>query len=202
MEQINIINIVWLIVGGLTSMIFLFTLITVLFYKKPTQGQALIRTGLGNTVIVFDKGIYVIPFLHKLDVLDTTIKRIELKLIDKSNLLCKDGKRIDIVATFLLKVNCSKESIEHTLHSIGSEKASNIENVQEIFSPIFLESIHNIAKKFNFETLRDSISEFKNEIVQHIGRDLYGFSLEQCSINYMEKINLTQEMQKHTQSYN
>ena len=202
MEPINLMNIIWLLVGGLISLVFLFTLIIILFYKKPTQGQTLIRTGFGGTAVAFSKGIYLIPVLHKLEILDTTIKRIELKLTGKNGLICKDGELIDVIATFHLRANYNEESIKNIVQTLGCEKASNIEDLQEIFSPIFLESLNNVAKKFNFEVLRNSIPEFRDSVVANIGRDLYGFSLEDCSINYMEKLSVTQEINNYTKSFN
>jgi uncharacterized membrane protein YqiK len=44
-------------------------------YKKAVQGEALLRTGMGDAKVSFS-GIIVVPILHKLEVMDIKLKAI------------------------------------------------------------------------------------------------------------------------------
>jgi flotillin len=46
-------------------------------YQKVSQGQALIRNGIGGTRVSFS-GMFVIPILHRVEYMDISVKRIEI----------------------------------------------------------------------------------------------------------------------------
>ena len=66
-------------VVGIIFLFIVFIAINAMFYKKIAQGQALIKTGFGGTAVAFDKGMYVIPVLHKVDIMDISLKKIEIE---------------------------------------------------------------------------------------------------------------------------
>ena len=65
------------------------------WYKKASQGQALVRTGLGGTKVSFN-GIMNVPVLHKMEVMDIALKTILIERHGKDGLVCRDNMRADI----------------------------------------------------------------------------------------------------------
>ncbi|MGG8497889.1 flotillin family protein [Tenacibaculum sp. TC6] len=180
-------NIVWMVVGGLASLVLLFVIIIALFYRKIPQGQALVKTGFGGTAVAFDKGMYVIPVLHKVEIMDISVKKIEIDRLGTDGLICKDNMRADIKVAFFVRVNKSKEAIIEVAQTIGCKRASYIETLEELFEAKFSEGLKTVGKKFDFVQLYESRSEFRDEIINEIGRDLNGYTLEDCAIDYLEQ---------------
>jgi len=187
LNQFNASSIVWMVVGGIASLIVFLFIIIALFYKKIPQGEALIKTGFGGTAVAFDKGMYVIPVLHKLEIMDISVKKIEIGRVGTDGLICKDNMRADIKVAFFVRVNKSKEAIIEVAQTIGCERASHIETLEELFEAKFSEALKTVGKKFEFVQLYESRSEFRDEIISEIGRDLNGYTLEDCAIDYLEQ---------------
>ena len=186
-SQIGVSNIVWVVIGGIVSLVILFVLFIALFYKKIPQGEALIKTGFGGTAVAFDKGMYVIPVLHKVEIMDISVKKIEIQRLGIDGLICNDNMRADIKVAFFVRVNKSKEAIIEVAQTIGCERASHIETLEELFEAKFSEALKTVGKKFDFVQLYESRSEFRDEIISEIGRDLNGYTLEDCAIDYLEQ---------------
>ena len=85
---------------GFLFLILIFFAIIAMFYKKIPQGEAIIRTGFGGTKVASDKGMYVVPVLHKVEVMDISVKKIEIERLQKDGLICKDNMRADIKVAF------------------------------------------------------------------------------------------------------
>ena len=62
--------------GVLLFLIIVYFAIIAMFYKKVHQGQALIRTGFGGTKVATDKGLYVVPVFHRVEIMDVSVKKI------------------------------------------------------------------------------------------------------------------------------
>ncbi len=185
--KIDLWNIGGILVGGLVSVIVVFVMIIAVFYRKILQGEALIKTGFGGTAVAFDKGMYVVPVLHKVEIMDISVKKLEVQRLGVDGLICKDNMRADIKVAFFVRVNKSKEAIIEVAQTIGCERASYIETLNELFEAKFSEALKTVGKKFDFIELYDSRSEFRDEIIKEIGRDLNGYTLEDCAIDYLEQ---------------
>jgi len=187
LATINTATIIGIVVGGLASLIVLFVIFIALFYKKIPQGEALVKTGFGGTAVAFDKGMYVIPVLHKVEVMDISVKKIEIQRIAEDGLICKDNMRADIKVAFFVRVNKSKEAIIEVAQTIGCERASSIDTLNDLFEAKFSEGLKTVGKQFQFIELYESRAEFRDKIVNEIGRDLNGYTLEDCAIDYLEQ---------------
>lgn len=174
-------------VVGVVFLFIVFIAIIAMFYKKIPQGEALIRTGFGGTAVAFDKGMYVIPVLHKVEIMDISVKKIEICRLEKDGLICKDNMRADIKVAFFVRVNKSKDAIIEVAQTIGTKRASSIETLVALFEAKFSEGLKTVGKKFEFVELYESRREFRDEIINEIGRDLNGYTLEDCAIDYLEQ---------------
>jgi len=177
----------------IVAIIFLFIVfiaIIAMFYKKIAQGQALVKTGFGGTAVAFDKGMYVIPVLHKVEIMDISVKKIEIERISSDGLICKDNMRADIKVAFFVRVNKSRDAIIEVAQTIGCERASHISTLNELFEAKFSEGLKTVGKQFEFIELYESRSEFRDKIITEIGRDLNGYTLEDCAIDYLEQTDI------------
>ncbi|MCA9053632.1 MAG: flotillin family protein, partial [Planctomycetaceae bacterium] len=66
------------------------------FYRKVGPEVALVRTGIGGMQVTSGGGIVVIPIMHAAELMDLSVKRIEIQRRGTSGLICKDNVRADI----------------------------------------------------------------------------------------------------------
>lgn len=187
----NLASIAIIVVVSLVLLIVLYFIIIAIFYKKIPQGEALVRTGFGGTAVAFDKGLYVIPVLHRVEIMDIAIKKIEIERSGLNGLICKDNIRADIKVAFFVKVNKSVEDIINVAQTIGCNRASEIETLRSLFDAKFSEALKTVGKKFEFVELYEARREFRDEIVNIIGTDLNGYILDDCAIDDLEQTSLS-----------
>ncbi len=175
---------------GLALFIFLlivFVAIIAMFYRKVPQGKALVRTGFGGIRIATDKGMYVIPVFHKVEVMDISVKKIQVERLGSEGLVCKDNMRADIKVAYFVRVNNEADAIKKVAQTIGCERASQQATLEDLFESKFSEALKTVGKKFEFTELYEARREFRDEIVDIIGTDLNGYTLEDCAIDYLEQ---------------
>ncbi|MCB9202522.1 MAG: flotillin family protein [Flavobacteriales bacterium] len=158
-------------------------------YKKTTQGIVIVRTGYGGTKVFFNAGI-VIPIIHRMELMDISVKKLEIEREAKDGLICKDNMRADIQVAFFIRVNKSAGDIINVAQTIGCSRASDIETLRQLFEAKFSEALKTVGKKFEFIELYEARSEFRNEILNIIGTDLNGYVLDDCAIDYLEQTSL------------
>ena len=130
---------------GLVFLIVIYFAIIAMFYKKVHQGQALIRTGFGGTKVATDKGLYVVPVFHRVEIMDVSVKKIQIERQAHEGLICKDNMRADIKVAFFVRVNNDVSYIKKVAQTIGVARASRIETLEDLFEAKFSE-----AKKVGF----------------------------------------------------
>lgn len=179
-----------LVIGG----VLLFFLVgTAAFYKKfyvkAEQGKALIITGGAKPRVSFS-GQLVIPIFRRLEVMEISVKRIEIHRVGTDGLVCRDNMRADIKVAFFIRINHTEQSVMDVAQSIGTQRASNQVALEELFDAKFSEALKTVGKNFDFVDLYQSRQRFKEEILQVIGTDLSGYVLEDCAIDYLEQTDL------------
>jgi flotillin len=179
-----------LIIGGVVFffVIFLFALAT--FYKKIPQGKAIVRTGVGGGKVAFNKGMYVIPIIHKMEIMDISVKKLQIDRMENDGLICKDNIRADIKVAFFVRVNKSIDDVLNVAQIIGCERASDVETLRNLFEAKFSEALKTVGKKFDFIELYEARREFRTEILDIIGTDLNGYILDDCAIDYLEQTEI------------
>ncbi|MES2732432.1 MAG: flotillin family protein [Bacteroidota bacterium] len=182
----------FIIVVGVIAAVFLlgFVALIVSCYKKVSQGKALVRTGFGDLTVRFN-AMFVFPVLHQLEIMDISLKTVEISRTGKDGLICKDNMRADIKVAFFVRVNKTKEDVEKVAQAIGCARASDYALLRELFEAKFSEGLKTIGKRFDFVDLYDSREKFKLEILEAIGRDLNGYVLDDCAIDYLEQTPIT-----------
>lgn len=178
-----------LLIGGIIVAVLLLSLAVAVmsWYKKVSQGKALVRTGAGGTKVAFDKGMFVIPVLHLVEQMDLSVKTVEIDRMKSEGLICKDNMRADIKVVFFVRVNKEVSDIVTVAQTIGCQRASDLGTLRNLFEAKFSEALKTIGKRFDFVDLYDSREKFKLEILNIIGTDLNGYVLDDCAIDYLEQ---------------
>lgn len=135
-------------------------------------------------------GMIVFPVLHQIELMDISVKRVEIARQGKDGLICMDNIRADIKVVFFVRVNKSSDDVLRVAQSIGCERASNAEMIRMLFDAKFSEALKTVGKRFDFVQLYNERNTFKDEILKVIGTDLNGYSLDDCAIDYLEQTQL------------
>ena len=159
-------------------------------YKKIIQGKVIVRTGAGGTKVFYNAGL-VVPVLHKMEIMDISVKKLDVERTGSNGLICKDNIRADIKVTFFIKINKSTADIINVAQTIGCERASDMEVLRTLFDAKFSEALKTVGKKFDFVELYEARSEFRAEIIAIIGTDLNGYILDDCAIDDLEQTPLS-----------
>tara|TARA_B110000091_G_scaffold213358_1_gene262475 strand:- start:383 stop:2452 length:2070 start_codon:yes stop_codon:yes gene_type:complete len=173
--------------GLILFLVIVYFAIIAMFYKKIPQGQALIRTGFKGTKVATDRGLYVVPVFHRVEIMDISVKKIQIERLGNEGLICKDNMRADIKVAFFVRVNNEIDYIKKVAQTIGCARASDIKTLEDLFEAKFSEALKTVGKKFQFIELYEARREFRDEIVDIIGTDLNGYTLEDCAIDYLEQ---------------
>ncbi len=175
------------VILGLGAFIVLAAIYVVLTcYRKVEKGTALIRTGMGGTKVYFNAG-YIVPILHRADMMDISLKRIEIDRTGRNGLICKDNMRADIKVAFFVRVNNAAEDVLRVAESVGCERASSEAEIRTLFDAKFSEALKTVGKRFEFTSLYEDRDTFRDEILKVIGTDLNGFVLDDAAIDFLEQ---------------
>ncbi|WP_236138859.1 flotillin family protein [Mongoliitalea daihaiensis] len=178
------------VVAGMSIVVLLGLFVWLIsMYKKVSQGRVLVRTGQGGVKIFFNAGL-VVPILHKEEVMDISVKKLEISRMSKDGLICKDNMRADIKVAFFVRVNKSVQDIINVAQTIGCARASDHETLESLFEAKFSEALKTVGKKFEFIELYEARREFRDEIIDIIGTDLNGYVLDDCAIDYLEQTKM------------
>ena len=187
----SMMQIAMLVAGGLAFLVIIYVASVAMFYKKIPQGKALVRTGRQGAKVATAKGIWVVPVFHKVEMMDISVKKIQIERLGADGLVCKDNLRADIKVAFFVRVNNETSSIIKVAQTIGCARASDFRTLQDLFEAKFSEALKTVGKKLDFIELYESRSEFRKGIVDIIGTDLNGYVLDDCAIDYLEQTSIS-----------
>ncbi|MFI6943059.1 SPFH domain-containing protein [Streptomyces sp. NPDC050418] len=181
---------------GLSAAVVLLVAVVVLFalsrlFRKVEQGKALIVSKLRKVDVTFT-GQVVLPVLHKAEVMDISVKTIEITRAGREGLICRDNIRADIRISFFVKVNKTADDVIKVAQAVGTARASDRDTLQELFHAKFSEALKTVGKQMDFTDLYTKREELRYKIIELIGVDLNGYHLEDAAIDYLEQTPLTQ----------
>ena len=157
------------------------------FYRKVDQGTALIVNDMSAQPKVHFTGALIIPVLYKAEEMQISLITLQVDRRGKEGLICRDNMRADISVAFYLRVNETQADVLRVAKAVGAARASDKHAVDELFNAKFSEALKTVGKRFEFIDLFEKRQEFRDAIVDVIGKDLNGYALEDVAIDYLEQ---------------
>ncbi|KQV51011.1 MULTISPECIES: flotillin family protein [unclassified Duganella] len=157
------------------------------FYHKVEQGHAMIINTLRAEPDVSFTGGMVYPIIHKKEMMEISLKTIEIDRLGKDGLICRDNIRADIKVTFFLRVNKTRDDVLKVAQAVGCARASSQDTLESLFSAKFAEALKTVGKSMDFVDLYQARDRFRDDIIRQIGNDLSGYILEDAAIDYIEQ---------------
>ncbi len=156
-------------------------------WRQVDQGRAMIVNKMGTEPKVTFTGAIVLPIINKMEVMDLSVKTIDVARRGKEGLICADNIRADIKVTFFVRVNKTVDDVLRVAQSIGCTRASQQQTLEELFQAKFSEALKTVGKQMEFEQLYTQRDVFKDRIISVIGKDLNGYVLDDAAIDYLEQ---------------
>ena len=172
---------------GVFVLIMAIILMMAKLYRKVEQGKAMIINTTRSEPKVTFTGSVVIPVFNMVEVMDISLKTIEVDRSGSDGLICKDNIRADIKVGFFVRVNKNRDDVLKVAQAIGCERASNQATLEDLFSAKFSEALKTVGKSLDFEDLYAKRDNFRDLIIDNIGTDLNGYILEDVAIDYLEQ---------------
>ncbi|SMD24510.1 SPFH domain-containing protein [Kibdelosporangium aridum] len=174
------------LIGVILLVILIIVFVVSRLFRKIEQGKALIISKVRNVHVTFT-GAIVLPVLHRAEVMDISVKTIEINRAGQEGLICKDNIRADVRITFFVRVNKTAEDVIKVAQAIGTARASDEATLQALFNAKFSEALKTVGKQLDFVDLYTKRDEFRDQIIRVIGTDLNGYSLEDAAIDFLEQ---------------
>ncbi len=159
--------------------------------RKVHPGRAGMITGFGGVRISFD-WMFAVPILQNYEIVDISVKKLEIHRKGKDGLVCKDNIRADITVAFYIRVEATAESVRKVAQMLTPERVSDLAQLRELFEAKFSEALKTAGKQMEFHELFTERIKFRDQIQSTIGKDLDGFFLQDVAIDYLEQTPLDQ----------
>lgn len=186
-EHLPLFTMVLMVVGIVFVFILGLMALFKAFYQKVEQGVALIKNDLSSRPKVYFTGAWILPVIHKKELMRISLITMEVDRRGKEGLICADNMRADITVAFYLRVNETPEDVLKVAKSLGANRASDKNAVNELFNAKFSEALKTVGKQIDFVKLFEDRQQFRDKIIEVIGNDLNGYALEDVAIDYLEQ---------------
>lgn len=176
----------WIVILSLVILVMNFglgILLVARFYHKVPHGSVLIRNGAGGPRVSFS-GIVSLPYIHTLEVMDVTVKKIPLDLTGDNSPLARNLVPIPLSAEVFLRVGGDPAAILRAAQALGCDRVSRVSTLTELFAGKLSSVIRDIARGFAAEEVIREKARFRKEIMAAIGPDLQGLILDDVSIEF------------------
>lgn len=187
MADLTLYSPILMAVGAIVVIIIGLLILVKKFYIKVEQGTALIINTLRAKPQVTFTGGMVLPIIHMKELMKISLITLEVDRRGKDGLICQDNMRADITVAFYLRVNETEEDVLRVAKAVGTQRASDTQAVYNLFAAKFSEALKTVGKTLEFEQLFEDRQRFRDAIVDAIGSDLNGYSLEDVAIDYLEQ---------------
>jgi uncharacterized membrane protein YqiK len=158
-------------------------------YRRVGPEAALVVEGKDGGKRVCLGGGLVWPG-EKAEVLSLSARKVVVERRGRQGLSCRDGVRVDVRVTFLVKVEREPEAVRRVVGEVGCARANREEEVQGLFEQGFAGVLASAASTFTFEELVGDRGLFVEHVMMEAGNELLGFKLERVSLGKLEQTPL------------
>ena len=159
--------------------------------RDVASGMALVIHRPDGTNVSFTRAI-VLPFVHRAELMDISVKTIEIDRRGREGLSCRDGIRADVKATFFIRVNNTHDDVLKVAQCVGAERAGDQAALEELFAGKLGEGLKTVAASLDFEQMFLQRDSFKDAVLEVIGHDLNGYVLDDLAIDFLEQTPIEQ----------
>jgi len=172
-------------VGAMVLLILGFVVLFAKCYRRASPGQALIlSTPSGRRIST--EGIMVLPFVHRVDVLDLTAKSFTFEYGKRENLTTSDGIRVVVKVTLNVRVNDATEDVLKVADRVGCARTSDLEALRDFFAPYLKSAIGVVFSNVRWDDIGAKRSEIEDSLLAATD-DLDGYVIEKLALDDFQR---------------
>ncbi|MEM8755129.1 MAG: SPFH domain-containing protein, partial [Pseudomonadota bacterium] len=160
-------------------------------YRRSTKEIAFVRTGFLGEKVVIDGGAFVWPIIH--DITPVNMNSLQLAVTRERDeaLITKDRMRIDVDATFYVRVQQTKEAVSLAASTLG-RRSLEAERLNELLDGKFVSALRTVASEMTLEELHENRNEYVARVLTQAqkGLDKNGLELESVAITDIDQTDL------------
>jgi uncharacterized membrane protein YqiK len=151
------------------------------------SGRALIVHRMGKPPVVAFTDVWVLPFISRVEGMDLSPRRLVVDRKGSEAPHCKDNIRVDVLVSFMVRVCPTPEDVLTVSRVLGARRAGELGTLQELFLAKFAESIKAVFRRFDVEELFSRRGDVREALLEQVGADLNGFTLDDVSLDHLEQ---------------
>ncbi len=158
------------------------------FYRRASANQAFVKTGMGGTKVVLDRGTVVWPMLHQIVPVSLETMKLEVERRGPDALITKDNLRVDVKGEFYIKVKGLEEDILNAARSLG-EKSVNSHSVGALVFEKLVSALRSVAATKDLVELHTQRDAFASAVHNLVVADLQqnGLTLESVTVSRLDQ---------------
>lgn len=158
------------------------------WYRRSTKEVAFVRTGRGGGKVVKDGGAFVLPILHEVTYVNMKTVPINVIRRETDSLITKDKFRVDVGATFYVKVRDDNEGISSAAQTLGS-RTMDVNGLKNVIEDKLVDALRSTAASMDMFQLHEERVNFVQQVQAAAGEDLAknGLILESVSLTGLDQ---------------
>ncbi|NJM84350.1 MAG: flotillin family protein, partial [Tabrizicola sp.] len=173
--------ILWLIMAVIV--IFILYWVMNWLYRRSTKEIAFVRTGFLGEKVVIDGGAFVWPIIHDITPVNMNTMDLSVQRARDTALITKDRMRIDVDATFYVRVGQNRSAVAVAAATLG-RRTLEPERIHQLLSGKFVSALRTVAAEMTMEDLHEQRGEYVRRVIATAqeGLDKNGLELESVAI--------------------
>jgi uncharacterized membrane protein YqiK len=157
-------------------------------YHRATKETAFVRTGLGGQKVIMDGGAVVLPVFHETIPVNMNTLKLEVIRKEGQSLIALDRMRVDVAATFFVRVKQTSESVSTAAQTLGL-KTMDPSQLKVLVEDKFVDSLRATAATMTMKELQDKRRDFVQAVQNAVAEDLEknGLELESVSLTSLDQ---------------
>lgn len=147
--------------------VFVTPLVLIRFFHRVPAHHVLVRTGTGGPRVARE-GIVAFPGLHTVEPLDVSVRRIEIDRRNGKGLLAENGDRVELRASFFVKVNDTNEDILKAAQDLGCAVMNDAERFRKHLEPKLVSALEMVARMMTASEIEKSRDRFRDRVFEVI----------------------------------
>ncbi|MDX1732267.1 MAG: SPFH domain-containing protein, partial [Aurantimonas coralicida] len=173
--------ILWLILAVIV--VFILYWVMNWLYRRSTKEIAFVRTGFLGEKVVIDGGAFVWPIVH--DITPVNMNSMDLNVTREREraLITKDRMRIDVEASFYVRVAQTREGVTLAASTLG-RRTLEPERIHQLLEGKFVSALRTVAAEMTIEELHEHRGDYVRRVIATAqeGLDKNGLELESVAI--------------------
>jgi uncharacterized membrane protein YqiK len=157
-------------------------------YHRATKETAFVRTGLGGQKVIMDGGAVVLPVFHETIPVNMNTLKLEVVRKEGQSLIALDRMRVDVAATFFVRVKQTAESVSTAAQTLGL-KTMDPTQLKGLVEDKFVDALRATAATMTMKELQDKRRDFVQAVQNAVAEDLEknGLELESVSLTSLDQ---------------